>query len=457
MGSDRVPKSKLARGSKIGAVAAGQMLRAGRTRMSMLGRSEEARARLSEESTMRAAEQLVTTLASMRGVAMKIGQMMSILDIDLVPEDHRALFQAKLAALQDSAPRFEFSAMRRVLEDDYGQPLEQVFAEFDPRAFAAASIGQVYRARLHDGRDVAVKVQYPGIEAAVRSDLKLLTMFQKVWTPVLPALGPAVLNELSAGIELELDYPREAATQGWVAKRYRDHPFIHVPEPVAELTTAHVLVTEFVDGAIGFDDIRKLPADTRNRIGEIMYRFYVGSLYRYHDFCGDPHPGNIKLRPDGRVSFLDFGLFNRMAAKHVNFELKCLRAASEERGQDLYDMMVRRGIIDAESGVTPDECLEYVLAASEWCLVDQDLEITPEIASGAFLLAIDGRSAEFTGMKHQTLPPEHLFSRRTDFYTFGVLGQLHARNNWHRIAREWIYGEDPVTELGKLEAEWRHR
>ena len=449
----QVPTSRLARGTKLGAVAAGSMVRTQRARLSMRGRSEAVRARMAEESILRSTEQLVMVLGTMKGVAMKLGQMMSVLDLDLVPPDHRERFQKRLAVLRNAAPSVSFEAMRAVIEEDYGQPLDAVFAEFEPEAIAAASIGQVYLARLHDGRQVAVKVQYPGIDAAVRADLKNLTMFRRVLQSAMPWVTPAVLDELRLNMESELDYHVEAETQRDIAELYAGHPFIVVPQPLLEHSTQRVLVTEYLAGT-AFEDIRTMPRHVRDRVGEIIYRFYVGSLFTFNEFCGDPHPGNVLLAEDGRVGFLDFGLFNRMDPEHVRFEAICLCAAAEDRGADLRDLMVQRGVIDSTDEIGVEECLEYVLSASEWCLVDQELTITPELASGAFLLAVDPRSSEFSGMKQQNLPPEHLFSRRADFLTFGMLGQLETTANWYRIAREWLYGDEPVTELGRIHREW---
>lgn len=186
----QVPTSRLARGTKLGAVAASSVLRTQRTRLSMRGRSEAVRAKMAEESMIRTTEQVVMVLGTMKGVAMKLGQMMSVLDLDLVPEPHRERFQQRLAVLRNAAPTVSFEAMRRVVEEDYGAPLDSMFAEFESEPVAAASIGQVYRARLHDGRVVAVKVQYPGIDAAVRADLKNLNMFRKVLTSAMPWVTP---------------------------------------------------------------------------------------------------------------------------------------------------------------------------------------------------------------------------------------------------------------------------
>ncbi|AVH21938.1 ABC1 kinase family protein [Nocardia cyriacigeorgica] len=449
----QVPTSRLARGTKLGAVAAGSVLRNQRARLSMRGRSEAVRAKMAEESMIRTTEQVVMVLGTMKGVAMKLGQMMSVLDMDLVPPDHRERFQKRLAVLRNAAPTVSFQAMRAVIEEDFGRPLDEVFAEFETEPVAAASIGQVYRGRLHDGRRVAVKVQYPGIDIAVRADLKNLAMFRRVLQSAMPWVTPAVLDELRLNMEAELDYHAEAETQQQIAELYAGHPFIVVPRPVPELSTRRVLVSEYLVGS-GFDEIKELAQAERDRIGEIIYRFYVGSLFVFNEFCGDPHPGNVMLTEDGRVGFLDFGLFNRMDPAHVQFEAACLRAAAEDRAEDLRQLMIQRGVIDSPDEIGPDECLEYVLAASEWCLIDEELTITPELASGAFLLAVDPRASEFTGMKQQNLPPEHLFSRRADFLTFGMLGQLEATANWHRISREWLYDEPPVTELGKQHHRW---
>ncbi|MEV4240412.1 ABC1 kinase family protein [Nocardia sp. NPDC050408] len=449
----QVPTSRLARGTKLGAVAASSVIRTQRTRLSMRGRSEAVRAKMAEESMIRTTEQVVTVLGTMKGVAMKLGQMMSVLDLDLVPESHRERFQKRLAVLRNAAPTVSFESMRQVIEEDFGQRLDAVFAEFQPEPIAAASIGQVYLGRLHDGRQVAVKVQYPGIDAAVRADLKNLAMFRRVLQSAMPWVTPAVLDELRLNMESELDYHAEADTQLQIAELYAGHPFIMVPRSLPELSTTRVLVSEYVAGK-GFEEIRQLPATERNRMGEIIYRFYVGSLFSFNEFCGDPHPGNVLLANDGRVGFLDFGLFNRMDPGHVRFETICLRAAAEDRAEDLRQLMIERGVIDSPDEIGAEECLEYVLAASEWCLTDEELTITPELASGAFLLAVDPRASEFAGMKQQNLPPEHLFSRRADFLTFGMLGQLECTANWHKIAREWLYDEEPVTDLGKAHREW---
>ncbi|WP_281916840.1 ABC1 kinase family protein [Nocardia sputorum] len=455
--TDRVPKGRLARGGRLGRLAAGQAVRGVGNRLSMVGRTEEARRVLAQRSTLTTAQQLVTVLGSMKGAAMKLGQMLSVLDVDLIPPAHRELFRTKLAELCDRAPVVPFAAMLKVIEDDLGPPA-RIFADFDETPIAAASIGQVYRARLHNGRAVAVKVQYPGVEEAIHADMRNLEVLSRLWKSILPsAADSAVLEEIARNIGNELDYPREARTQHRVASRYRDHPFIMVPDSIQEHCARHVLVTEFVEGRT-FQQIQALPEAERDRFGELIYRFYISSLFRDNEFCGDPHPGNILLADDGRLAFVDFGLYDRMDPVHVDFERACLRAAGEHRAEDLYEAWVGRGIIDPEAGVSTQECLDYVWAAAGWHLLDEQLTITPDVATGAVILAIDPRAAEFRGMRHQSLPPEHVFSRRADLFTFAVLGRLRVTNNWHRLAREWLYHEPPATEIGQAIAEWReHR
>ncbi|MET8778926.1 AarF/ABC1/UbiB kinase family protein [Nocardia sp. NPDC004654] len=456
MVAGRVPQGRFARGSRLGRLAAEQAVRGVGTRLSMVGRTEEARRILAERSTLQTAQQIVTVLGGMKGAAMKLGQMLSVLDVDLVPEPHREMFRVKLAELRDNAPAVEFSDMRKVIENDLG-PLARIFGDFDETPVAAASIGQVYRARLHDGRAVAVKVKYPGVDDSVESDMRNLAMLSRLWKSMLPsAADEAVLDEIARNIAGELDYLREARTQHRVALRFRDHPFIAVPDSIAEYCGHHVLVTEFVDG-LAFRRLRTLPDSERDRIGELVYRFYINPLFSDHEFCGDPHPGNILLTTDGRVAFVDFGLYHNMDPAHVAFERDCLRAAGEHRADDLYQAWVGRGIIDPDAGVTARECLDYVWAAAGWHLVDEELTITPELATGAVVLAMDPRAAEFRGMRRQSLPPEHVFSRRADLFTFAAIGQLDATNNWHRIAREWLYDEPASTDIGRETARWRNR
>src|SRR5579875_2798769 len=297
--SDKIPKSRVRRTAKIGGLAAGQALRQASTVATNVVRSKEGREAALERRNLEAAEQIVTALGTMKGAAMKVGQVLSFLDAGLVPPEHRDEFQRKLARLRDAAPTVTFREMRKVIEQELDAPLAESFAEFDEQPIAAASIGQVYRARLHDGREVAVKVQYPGVAAAVRADLQNLGMILRIARRIAPGLDPKTVGEeIRHRIEEELDYELEAQNQRTLARIYRGHPFIVVPGVVTSLSRERVLVTEFVQGT-GFEALKDYPQADRDRIAEIIFRFYFGCLYRLHQFSGDPHPGNSQLLDDG--------------------------------------------------------------------------------------------------------------------------------------------------------------
>src|SRR5690242_18856974 len=177
----------------------------------------------------------------MKGAAMKLGQVLSFLDVGLVPEEYREEFQTKLAALRDAAPKVSFKDMKKVIEQEYGESVDDVFQSFDPVPIAAASIGQVYKARLHDGRDVAVKVQYPGVAAAVRADMQNLGLILRLMKSVAPGLDPKSLaREIRDRIDEELDYELESQNQRTLSRIFRGHPFIYVPDVVTSLSHERV-------------------------------------------------------------------------------------------------------------------------------------------------------------------------------------------------------------------------
>jgi predicted unusual protein kinase regulating ubiquinone biosynthesis (AarF/ABC1/UbiB family) len=395
----------------------------------------------------------VAALGTMKGAAMKLGQVLSFLDVGLVPEEHREEFQRELAKLRDSAPTVSFKQMKRVIEEDLEEKISEVFAEFDEQPIAAASIGQVYRATLEqDGREVAVKVQYPGVASAVRADMQNLDMIMRLLKRMTPALDVRGLaSEIKERIVEELDYELEAQNQRSLARIFKGHPFIAIPEVVSSLSRERVLVSEFVQG-VGFEELKDYPQEQRDRIGEIVFRFYLGCLYRHREFSGDPHPGNFMLLADGRIAFLDFGLFKRLAPAPVELELACQRAVSEGDAPMLHELLAKSGFLPDPERVDPEHLLAFVEDAIWWyTTADERLELTPEIATAVMLQSSDPRSSHFREMRHQTIDPEHLFGRRTEMLTLAVLSQLRAGANWHRIAREWMYGDAAVTELGRQE------
>ena len=452
---DAIPTSRLSRSSKVGKLAATQAAKQMGTRATNVARrTDEGKEQALAKRQLETAEQIVAALGTMKGAAMKLGQVMSFLDVGLVPEEYREEFQAKLAELRDAAPKVAFKDMKKVIESEYGDSIENVFQTFDPVPIAAASIGQVYKAHLHDGRVVAVKVQYPGVAQAVRADMQNLGIILRLMKMVAPGLDPKAMgDEIRSRIDEELDYELEAQNQRTVARLYRGHPFIVVPEVVTQLSHEKVIVSEFVQG-LGFEELKQLPQAERDRLGEIVYRFYFGCMYRHHQFSGDPHPGNSLLLEDGRMAFFDFGLFKRIPAAVAEFELKIQRIAAVGDGQSLIDHLVAGGFIAKPEYYTPQGILDQVRDMTWWYLEDAEVALTPEIATEVMIEMSDPRSSHFAKMRHETLPPDHLFGRRLEMLTLAVMSQLRAQGNWHRIAREWIYGDDPITELGRQEAEF---
>ena len=301
---------------------------------------------------------------------------------------------------------------------------------------------------------MAVKVQYPGIADAVRADMKNLGVLLRLARSITPELDTkAVGDEIRERIVEELDYELEASNQRTMARIYEGHPFIAVPAVVGSLCRERVIVSEFVTGR-GFEELRTAPAAERDRIGEILFRFYFGSMYRYRRFSGDPHPGNMVALDDGRIAFLDFGLFKTISREVAELELACQRATIDGDETELHRLMSDAGFLPRPDRIDAAELMEFVRDGIWWYTTDEAIRIDSAIVNRAFIQTTDPRSTHYSTVRHQDIVPEHLFGRRLELLTLAVLGQLEAEANWYRIATEWIYGDEPATELGRAEAEW---
>ena len=345
MSDGSIPTGRIRRTARLGGLAGEQAARAAANRAANVVRTRERKEAALERWQLQAAEQMVEVLGNMKGAAMKVGQIASFMDMPALPPEVRERMQAKLAELRDSAPQMAFGEMRKVVEADLEMPLEEAFAEWDEDAIAAASIGQVYRARLHDGRDVAVKVQYPGVAQAVRVDMQNLGLILQVAKRIAPGLdAKAAAAEIRDRFTEELDYEHEAQSQRAIARAWRGHPFVVIPDVITELSREHMLVTEYVDG-IGFEAIRELPQPEQDRFGEIVFRFFFGCLYRTGLFSGDPHPGNYLLMPDGRVAFLDFGMTKKVDRELRDAQVEAIRLALEGDAEGVRANFAARGVL----------------------------------------------------------------------------------------------------------------
>jgi predicted unusual protein kinase regulating ubiquinone biosynthesis (AarF/ABC1/UbiB family) len=450
-----IPTGRIRRTARLGGLAGEQAARAAANRAANVVRTRDRREAALERWQIQAAEQMVEVLGNMKGAAMKVGQIASFMDMPALPAEVRERMQEKLAELRDSAPRMAFGEMRKVVEADLEMPLEEAFAEWDEEAVAAASIGQVYRARLHDGREVAVKVQYPGVAQAVRVDMQNLGLILQVAKRIAPGLdAKAAAAEIRERFTEELDYEHEAQSQRAIARSWRGHPFVVIPGVVTELSRERVLVTEYVEG-IGFEEVRTLPQEERDRFGEIVFRFFFGCLYRTLLFSGDPHPGNYLLMPDGRVAFLDFGMTKKMPRELRDSQVALIRMAIEGDADGVRANFAARGFFDAaDERISADHLLEHLYAITGWYLEDRERRIEPDYVEQVLFDFGDPRSASWQRLKHVSVPPDALLALRMEILTLGVLARLEAKANWHRIACEMLFGEPPATELGEQEAKF---
>lgn len=454
-----LPTGRIARTARVGGLVTGQGLRWAGMRTANRVRSPERAAAAQNERTAALVNQLVDQLGKMRGAAMKVGQVLSMVEFDGLPEGERDALQAKLAELRDDVPPVPFSKLERLLREELGGPISSVFSEFDQRAFAAASIGQVHRATTRDGQDVAVKVQYPGVAEAVDTDLRNAMLLLPLVKRLAPSLdAKALATELRERIVEELDYELEAQNQRRIERLRRGHPFIVVPTVSTALSTRRVLVSEYVEGE-RFEAVRGLDEGHRDRYAEITFRFYFGLLYRERIALGDPHPGNQLLRPDGGVGFLDFGLLRDVDAARADAERGIADAVRAGDAGALKSALVAGAYLSSDGAEQVDDrlALKLIRQATRWYAVpgmrrfSGDRGRRGEERPSAEV----ERQNELKGQVSQfTLPPETILIRRMHVIVAAVLGQLRAGADWGAIAAEYLYGEPPATPLGEIEAKY---
>lgn len=450
--------SKLGRTAKFGGLVAGQGARWVGTRTGNRFRSEEDAERRSGQAAGRLATQLVEQLGEMKGAAMKIGQVLSTIDLELVPPDEREAFKAKLAALRDQAPSVPFHELEKLVEGELGRPIDEAFSSFEREPMAAASIGQVHRAVTTEGKEVAVKVQYPGIAEAVETDLRNVRLLKPMMRRMAPGLDvDAMLEEVRDRIGEELDYELEAQNQRRVARAYRGHPFVVIPEVDTSRSSRRVLVTEYVE-AIGFEDVKKLPDADRDRIGEIVFRFYFGLLERERLASGDPHPGNILALADGRVCFLDFGLMRNVPKDALEGEMSLARAILGRDPDVLHERLATLGYLPDPDAADREALRDFLWAAGAWYLdpelsAGDGLRLTPDYVRETIERTGSPRSPWFSEMRKLSIPSHAMLMRRMESMLLAVEGELRAKAPWHGVVSEYLLGAAPATPLGEQDQE----
>jgi predicted unusual protein kinase regulating ubiquinone biosynthesis (AarF/ABC1/UbiB family) len=412
--------------------------------------TEERRAALEERFAIRSAEDVAAVLGGMKGAIMKAGQMLSFMADGLPPEA-----QAALATLQADVPPMAPSLAAAVVRAELGADPERVFLHWDPVPVAAASIGQVHRAVTRDGRIVAVKVQYPGVDRAIRGDLhqaeRLYNLFASFKLRNLDVKG--MVDELRARMGDELDYVLEARSQEEFARRYEGHPFIRVPRVVREYSTARVLTSEWADGRRWDEFCASATEAARQQAAEVLYRFTQHSIHHHRVFNGDPHPGNYRFGDDGTVTFLDFGLVKRWSAGEFDNLGPVLDAVMRNDPPGCVDAMVVAGFLVPDHGMDPQHIWEYV-STPYIPLLQPRFTFTRGWVAEALGRMLDFSSEYTDVISKLNMPTSFVILDRVVWGISGLLGRLEADNTWAAIVSEYRYGAAPSTHLGELEAAW---
>jgi predicted unusual protein kinase regulating ubiquinone biosynthesis (AarF/ABC1/UbiB family) len=406
----------------------------------------------------RTADRYAQLLGHSKGVLMKAGQILSMVDANSIGNGELAPYQRALMRLQADAPPMHPDLAKQVLHADLGQPAKQVFADFSGEPMAAASIGQVHRAVLHDGRQVAVKIQYPGAAEAIRDDLantELLTTFFRFASSAsgttMPDLRQAT-REMADRISEEVDYRREAANITAFSELYRDHPFIRIPEVVYEASGDRVLTMTYLDG-LDWTAAQHADQELKNTWTEVIHRFFIGSARHANLAHADPHPGNYRFGVDGQVGFLDFGCVLVLPEWSRRRWVRIFRAAIDGRKQNLRDLMAETGYFAADSTITADEAYQWFAEfIYEW-LVPQPATYTLDASHRTIRNMIDVRSPDHPGRRMSVPDGFALFPRVTIGLT-AICAMLGATIHAHAITDDMDGIAEPITPLGKQHVAW---
>ncbi|MFF3324756.1 ABC1 kinase family protein [Streptomyces sp. NPDC002889] len=416
------------------------------------GKSAEIVAR---ELQQRTAEQLFKVLGELKGGAMKFGQAMSVFESAL-PEEVAGPYRAALTKLQDAAPPMPTRTVHAVLDERLGEQWRELFLAFEDKPSAAASIGQVHRAVWHDGREVAVKVQYPGAGEALLSDLTQLSRFARLLGPLIPGMDiKPLIAELRDRVSEELDYELEAQAQREHAAEFADDPDVVVPDVVHQCD--QVLVTEWIDGIPLAEVVADGTPEQRDRAGQLLARFLFSGPARTGLLHADPHPGNFRLLPDEdgegwRLGVLDFGTVDRLPGGLPGTIGESLRMTLEGEAEAVYGLLCEAGFVKESIDLDPDAVLDYLLPIIEPAEVEEFTFTRSWMRHQAARIA-DIRSPAYQLGKQLNLPPAYLLIHRVTLSTIGVLCQLNATVRLRDELESWLPGFLPQEEAVGAEPE----
>ncbi|MGX5187663.1 ABC1 kinase family protein [Streptomyces avermitilis] len=396
------------------------------------------------ELQQRTAEQLFKVLGELKGGAMKFGQALSVFESAL-PEEVAGPYRAALTKLQEAAPPMPTRTVHAVLQERLGEDWQELFLEFEDKPSAAASIGQVHRGVWHDGREVAVKVQYPGAGEALLSDLNQLSRFARLLGPLIPGMDiKPLITELRDRVSEELDYALEAQAQLAHAEEFADDPDVVVPAVVHQ--SEQILVTEWIDGIPLSEVIADGTQEQRDRAGQLLARFLFSGPARTGLLHADPHPGNFRLLPDGfdekagwRLGVLDFGTVDRLPGGLPTPIGDSLRMTLDGDAESVYELLREEGFVKESIELDPDAVLDYLLPIIEPAQADEFTFTRGWMRSQATRIA-DPRSPAHQLGKQLNLPPAYLLIHRVTLSTIGVLCQLGATVRLRDELEEWLPG-----------------
>ncbi len=412
-------------------------------------RSEDEQRRTDERlavDTRKAAEAMLKTLGEMKGLPLKLGQMMSYID-GIAPPGYEEKFKEILKKLQDKAPPLSPEAAVQVVTEELGAPPNQIFAEWDYEPFAAASIGQVHRAVTKGGDVVAVKVQYPGIDKAIKNDLKSIHLLGGMLGPLgTKTHAKDTIAELSEVFLSELDYAREAEMADTFRRMHAADPQIVIPRVHQSLSTARVLTTELL-GGIGYDEVCAEASEIeRTATGLTVWRFMFGSLLKHGFLYADPHPGNYRFLGDGRVGFLDFGCVKQISSERMEGVKRYMVAAMDEDWDEfdracVEELNYKRD--DPSWKVYRDYTiflLDPICMEEFRCSPERARQAVTHIAEGVKGLVLKEGESILTIPYIPKMPREFVFMNRLQWGLASVLGGLGTQARFRDLTEPWIRG-----------------
>jgi predicted unusual protein kinase regulating ubiquinone biosynthesis (AarF/ABC1/UbiB family) len=430
-----IPRKAVARTAKLASLPIGVAGRVvGGWGKRLAGQSAED---VSADISAKTAEQVFAVLGQLKGGAMKFGQALSVFEA-AVPDELAEPYRDALTKLQTAAPPMAARSVHRVLAEQLGAGWAKRFTEFDEQPTAAASIGQVHRAIWHDGREVAVKVQYPGADEALLADLRQLQRFSRIFQAFVPgAEVKPLLAELRERMVEELDYRTEADNQRAFSAAFADDEKFVVPNVVA--SAPKVMVSEWLDGILLSAIIRDGSVDDRNRAGRLLSEFHFSAPARTGLLHADPHPGNYMLLSGGRLGIIDFGACARLPDGIPRPLGVMTRLSLEGHSDQLFELLRREHFLRPGTEIDPADLLEYLAPFTE-PLRTERFHFTRRWLQGQAGRVGDTRGQDFRTGRSLNLPPQYLMIHRVTAGTTGILCQLDAEVAMRAIVERWQPG-----------------